>query len=55
MGQRTWTTMIYLNDVKEGGETYFKHLKLKVKPKEGMLLAWNNLYRNGFPNNKTMH
>ena len=55
MGQRTWTTMIYLNDVKEGGETYFKHLKLKVKPKEGMLLAWNNLYRNGFPNYKTMH
>ena len=55
MGQRTWTPMIYLNDVKEGGETYFKHLKLKVKPKEGMLLAWNNLYRNGVPNYKTMH
>lgn len=55
MGQRTWTTMIYLNDVEEGGETYFKHLKLKIKPKQGTLLAWNNLYKNGLPNLKTMH
>lgn len=55
MGQRTWTTMIYLNDVENGGETYFKHLKLRVKPKRGMLVTWNNLYKNGIPNLKTMH
>lgn len=55
MGQRTWTTMIYLNDVENGGETYFKHLKLNVKPKRGLLLTWNNLYKNGVPNLKTMH
>jgi len=55
MGQRTWTSFIYLNDVNEGGETYFKHLNLKVKPEQGLLLAWNNLYRNGKPNYKTMH
>jgi len=55
MGQRTWTTMIYLNDVKKGGETYFKHLKLRIKPERGMLVAWNNLYKNGLPNLKTMH
>ena len=55
MGQRTWTAMVYLNDVETGGETYFKHLKLKVKPKQGLLLAWNNLYKNGIPNLKTMH
>ena len=55
MGQRTWTTMIYLNDVEEGGETYFKHLNLKIKPKKGLLIGWNNLYKNGFPNYKTMH
>tara|TARA_B100002019_G_scaffold284562_1_gene292388 strand:+ start:139 stop:933 length:795 start_codon:yes stop_codon:yes gene_type:complete len=55
MGQRTWTTMIYLNDVEEGGETYFKYLNLKIKPKKGLLIAWNNLYSNGFPNYKTMH
>lgn len=55
MGQRTWTAMIYLNDVEEGGETYFKHLKLRIKPKKGTLVAWNNLYRNGLPNMKTLH
>lgn len=55
MGQRTWTTMLYLNDVQEGGETYFKHLKLRVKPEQGKLVAWNNLYKNGLPNLKTMH
>jgi len=55
MGQRTWTFMLYLNDVKEGGETYFKHLKLKIKPKQGMAVFWNNLYRNGIPNPKTLH
>lgn len=55
MGQRTWTTMIYLNDVEEGGETYFKHLKLRIKPKRGTLITWNNLYKNGLPNLKTMH
>jgi len=55
MGQRTWTTMIYLNDVEEGGETYFKYLNLKIKPKKGLLIGWNNLYFNGFPNYKTMH
>ena len=55
MGQRTWTTMIYLNDVEEGGETYFKHLKLKIKPQKGLLIAWNNLFFNGIPNYKTLH
>lgn len=55
MGQRTWTAMIYLNDVEEGGETYFKHLKLRIKPEKGTLIAWNNLYRNGLPNFKTLH
>jgi prolyl 4-hydroxylase len=55
MGQRTWTAMIYLNDVEKGGETYFKHLKLRVKPERGLLLVWNNLYKNGLPNLKTMH
>jgi len=55
MGQRTWTFMIYLNDVEEGGETYFKHLNLNVKPREGSAVFWNNLYFNGWPNYKTLH
>jgi len=55
MGQRTWTAMLYLNDVEEGGETFFKQLKLTIKPKRGTLIAWNNLYSNGIPNLKTLH
>jgi prolyl 4-hydroxylase len=55
MGQRTWTFMCYLNDVEEGGETFFKHLKLKIKPQQGMAVIWNNLYKNGIPNYKTLH
>lgn len=55
MGQRTWTFMVYLNDVEEGGETYFKRLKLNVKPEQGKAIFWNNLYRNGTPNPKTIH
>lgn len=55
MGQRTWTLMVYLNNVETGGETYFKHLNLKIKPKAGTAVFWNNLYRNGIPNPKTMH
>lgn len=55
MGQRTWTFMVYLNDVEEGGETYFKHLNLKVKPEQGKAIFWNNLYPFGMPNPKTLH
>ena len=55
MGQRTWTTMLYLNDVEEGGETHFPELNLKVKPKEGTLLAWNNLHKDGTTNINTLH
>lgn len=55
MGQRTWTFMCYLNNVEEGGETFFKHLKLKIKPQQGMAVIWNNLYKNGLPNYKTLH
>jgi prolyl 4-hydroxylase len=55
MGQRTWTFMLYLNDVEKGGETYFKRLKLKIKPKKGTAVIWNNLHKNGLPNRKTLH
>ena len=43
LGQRTWTFMIYLNDVEKGGHTYFKLLNLSIKPEKGMALAWYNL------------
>ena len=55
MGQRTWTTMLYLNDVEEGGETYFPSIDLKLKPTEGTLIIWNNLNKDGSNNIYSRH
>ena len=55
MGQRTWTVMVYLNDECQGGETEFVRLGLKIKPKTGTALAWNNLLPNGAVNPDTLH
>ena len=54
-GQRTWTFMIYLNDVEGGGHTEFVKLDKKVSPKQGRAVIWNNLHPNGSPNIMTMH
>lgn len=54
-GQRTWTVMVYLNSVEEGGETCFKRLGRCYVPMPGMALAWNNLQADGTPNPFTLH
>lgn len=54
-GQRTWTAMIYLNDVPEGGATWFPQAGVKIEPRRGLLLAWNNMKRDGAPNPATLH
>jgi prolyl 4-hydroxylase len=54
-GQRTWTAMIYLNDVEEGGATWFPQAGIKVAPRRGLLLAWNNMKPDGTPNELTIH
>lgn len=54
-GQRTWTAMIYLNEVEEGGATWFPQAGIRVAPKRGLLLAWNNMSPDGSPNDLTMH
>ncbi|HVI98806.1 MAG TPA: 2OG-Fe(II) oxygenase [Sphingomonas sp.] len=54
-GQRTWTAMIYLNDVEEGGATWFPTAGIRVAPKRGLLLAWNNMQPDGKPNQNTLH
>ena len=54
-GQRTWTVMIYLNNVPRGGQTCFKHLGRCFTPIQGMALAWNNLMADGSPNPFTLH
>ena len=37
---RVFVFMTYLNDVSEGGETYFSHYDLAVKPQKGLTLIW---------------
>lgn len=45
VGQRMVTTLVYLNDVEEGGTTWFSRFGpfgLHVKPKKGKLLLFHN-------------
>jgi prolyl 4-hydroxylase len=48
-GQRTWTFMIYLNDMEDddsGGYTSFPYACIATKPKAGTAIIWNNLDAN---------
>jgi prolyl 4-hydroxylase len=54
-GQRTWTFMVYLNDVDAGGATRFKHLDKTFQPEAGKLLSWNNRLPDGGVNHATLH
>jgi len=40
MKNRAFVFSIYLNDVKEGGETEFLHFSQRVKPKKGRIVIW---------------
>lgn len=55
MGQRTYTIMIYLNDVEEGGETDFLRVGAKFKPRCGMAVIWSSLNDDGSTNVDSMH
>jgi prolyl 4-hydroxylase len=55
LGQRTWTFMVYLNKVEEGGSTHFKNIDKHFYPKKGMAVIWNNLYATGACNPDTLH
>ena len=37
---RLFAFITYLNDVEEGGSTYFNHYDLDIKPKKGLTLLW---------------
>lgn len=54
-GQRTWTAMAFLNTPEGGGQTAFDQAGIKVAPRAGNLLAWNNLDALGEPNPFTLH
>jgi prolyl 4-hydroxylase len=54
-GQRTWTFMIYLNEVAAGGATRFKWIDKTIQPERGKLLAWNNRKSDGTVNPASLH
>lgn len=54
-GQRNWTAMMFLNAVEEGGHTLFPTAKVKIVPRKGNLLVWNNLDEAGNPNPVSLH
>jgi len=54
-GNRTWTFMVYLNEVGAGGATRFKLLDKTFQPEAGKLLCWNNRLADGGVNHATLH
>jgi prolyl 4-hydroxylase len=53
--QRTWTFMLYLNDVEEGGFTSFPYAYVSCKPKTGTAIIWNNKNQDGSVNTYANH
>ena len=47
--------MVFLNVPEKGEETYFPAVDVKVPPRAGTLLTWNNLNAKGEPNTNTLH
>ena len=54
-GQRTHSAVLYLRKPEAGGETYFPVLKLRVEPRAGRLLVWNNLDQDNNPSPEALH
>ena len=54
-GNRTWTFMVYLNDVERGGGTRFHNINRTITPRRGMAVVWNNRYADGAVNHDTLH
>ena len=54
-GQRSWTFMIYLNEVEAGGATRFKVINKTFQPETGKLICWNNRRPDGRENPNTLH
>ncbi|WOV89222.1 2OG-Fe(II) oxygenase [Sporosarcina oncorhynchi] len=52
---RISTLVMYLNDVEQGGETFFPHLNFSVSPRKGMAVYFEYFYDNPTLNDLTLH
>ncbi|WP_423408961.1 2OG-Fe(II) oxygenase [Heyndrickxia sp. MSNUG] len=52
---RISTLVMYLNDVEEGGETYFPKLNFSVSPQKGMAVYFEYFYDDQTLNDLTLH
>lgn len=55
VNNRISTLVIYLNDVEEGGETYFPSLRFAVTPKKGNAVYFEYFYNDKQLNELTLH
>ena len=54
-GQRIITVLIYLNNVKKGGRTYFNNLDIRIKPRKGMALVFFPAFLDREIDERTLH
>jgi len=54
-GQRVVTVLVYLNDVPQGGSTFFPALNLKVQPRRGMALVFFPATVDGLLDRNALH
>lgn len=52
---RISTLVMYLNDVEQGGETFFPHLNFSVSPRKGMAVYFEYFYDDQTLNDLTLH
>lgn len=55
VNNRISTLVMYLNDVEEGGETYFPSLHFSVAPKTGRAVYFEYFYDDNHLNEQTLH
>lgn len=54
-GQRLTTAFCYLNTVEAGGETDFPELGVRIMPKRGVVVLFDNVNVDGSPDPSTLH
>lgn len=54
-GQRLTTAFCYLNHVEAGGETDFPELSVRITPKRGLVVLFDNVNVDGTPDPTTLH